>query len=139
MWPPWPPATMTRDIDRDLFSLKHCTNGTEGWDRRTVVASRPCLEGPRMDQNTVYKTHPEVVSTQTGDELVLLSFKTDTYYGLNPVGLRIWELLGEGASVNTLCATLGAEYDVSEEVLRRDILTVMSDLDAQSLIVAQEA
>nr|WP_255564555.1 PqqD family protein [Mameliella sp. CS4] len=48
-------------------------------------------------------------------------------------------MLGDGASVNTLCATLGAEYDVSEEVLRRDILAVMPDLDAQSLIVAQEA
>lgn len=92
-----------------------------------------------MDHNTLYKTHPDVVSTATGDELVLLSFKTDTYYGLNPVGARMWELLGEGASVETLCATLMAEYNVPEEVLRRDVVAVMADLDVQSLIVAQES
>lgn len=91
-----------------------------------------------MDEQTLYTTRPDVVSTQTGDELVLLSFETETYYGLNPVGARIWELLGQGASVETLCATLLAEYSVPEEVLRRDIVAVMTDLDAQSLIVAQE-
>ncbi|WP_165775190.1 PqqD family protein [Mameliella alba] len=91
-----------------------------------------------MNDNTLYKTHSEVVSTATGDELVLLSFKTDTYYGLNPVGARMWELLGQGASVDTLCATLIGEYSVSEEVLRNDIRAVMNDLDAQSLIVMQQ-
>ncbi|WP_420326837.1 PqqD family protein [Mameliella sp.] len=91
-----------------------------------------------MDDKTRYETHPEVVSTATGDEIVLLSFRTDTYYGLNPVGARMWDLLGQGASVDTLCATLLGEYDVPEDVLRQDIRAVMSDLDAQSLIVAQE-
>lgn len=91
-----------------------------------------------MDESTLYHTHPDVVSTATGDELVLLSFKTDTYYGLNPVGARMWDLLGQGASVDTLCAILLSEYGVSEEVLRSDVRTVMADLDAQSLIVAQE-
>ncbi|MGP6089482.1 PqqD family protein [Antarctobacter jejuensis] len=90
-----------------------------------------------MDDATPYKTHPDVVSTATGDELVLLSFKTDTYYGLNPVGARMWDLLGQGASVDTLCAALLKEYSVSEEVLRDDVRAVMRDLDAQSLIVAQ--
>lgn len=91
-----------------------------------------------MDNSTFYTTHPEVVSTRTGDELVLLSFTSDTYYGLNPVGARMWELLGQGASMDTLCDTLLAEYSVAEEVLRSDIRTIMQDLDAQSLIVAQQ-
>lgn len=91
-----------------------------------------------MDDQTLYTNRPDVVSTMTGDELVLLSFTTETYYGLNPVGARVWDLLGQGASVDTLCTVLGAEYDVTGDVLRTDVRQVLSDLAAHALIVPQE-
>jgi hypothetical protein len=47
------------------------------------------------------------------DSAVLMSDASNDYYGLNGVGARIWELLGEGSvSLADLCAQLCREFDV---------------------------
>ena len=44
------------------------------------------------------------------------------YYDLDPVGTRIWTLLETARSVAEVCNALVAEYDVTPDVCRRDIL-----------------
>ena len=92
-----------------------------------------------MDDTTLYTADPDVISTTTGDELVLLSLKRETYYGLNAVGARIWELLQQGGSVATLCEVLRGEYPIEEEELRADIRALMQDLAQHSLLVLDPA
>ena len=92
-----------------------------------------------MDDTTLYTADPEVISTTTGDDLVLLSLKMESYYGLNAVGARIWELLQQGGSVATLCEVLRGEYPIEEDELRADIRALMQDLAQNSLLVLDQA
>lgn len=89
-----------------------------------------------MDDSTRYTADADVISTTTGDELVLLSLTTETYYGLNPVGARIWALLQEGNSVDGLTLALTAEFDVEPDMLREDIRAIVQDMLKNSLVVA---
>jgi hypothetical protein len=76
----------------------------------------------------------QVMARQVGDETVILDLAGGTYYGLDPVGARIWQLMGEGKSLGEICDTLLVEYDVTREVLLRDVLELADKLHSQKLI-----
>jgi hypothetical protein len=69
-----------------------------------------------------------------GDETVILDLATGTYFGLDPVGARIWELLGEGMTLAEVCDRMLEEYEVAREELERDTLKLAQDLAAQGLV-----
>jgi hypothetical protein len=76
----------------------------------------------------------QVMARQVGEDTVILDLAGGTYYGLDPVGARIWQLMGEGKSLEEICDTLLVEYDVTREVLLRDVLELTDKLHSQKLI-----
>jgi hypothetical protein len=77
----------------------------------------------------------EVLARPVGDEAVLVHLATGTYYALDPVGARAWQLLERGDTLAEVCATMGAEYEVSSAELERDLLTLVQQLADHALIV----
>jgi hypothetical protein len=65
-------------------------------------------------------------------ETVMFSADQGSYFGLDEVGTRVWELLEEPRSIDDVCATLLEEYDVEADTCRRDVAAVVEQLrDAQ--------
>lgn len=77
---------------------------------------------------------PQVMARLVGDETVILDLASGTYYGLDPVGARIWQLMVEGKALASVCETLLEEFDVSRETLERDVLHLTSELRAKGLV-----
>lgn len=72
---------------------------------------------------------PEHVTTRDlHGELVLLNFDSETYFGLDAVGTRIWSVLSESETVEDGVQTLLGEFDVEEERLRRDVSALLEKL-----------
>lgn len=69
-----------------------------------------------------------------GEEAVLLDLNTETYFTLNSVGVRMWELLTASPSVEQAYESLKAEYDVSAETLRADLDELIEQLRSRQLI-----
>jgi hypothetical protein len=74
-----------------------------------------------------------VVFRQLDDEAVLLDLESGTYFGLNAVGTRVWQLLAEHADLKTVLNTLADEYDADLAELERDLLTLSEELCARGL------
>ena len=70
------------------------------------------------------------------DEMVLLHLASSTYFGLNPLGARIWQLLDtkRSRSLDDICRAVQAEYDVEEADLRGDLARFTQSLSAHGLI-----
>ena len=83
--------------------------------------------------STVTASDP-VVSRQVANEIVLLNMETGAYYGLDPVGARMWELLSQGNTVRQVVDTLTPEYDVEAQQLEYDLLEFLARLGAKGLI-----
>ena len=67
---------------------------------------------------------------------VLFSSESEVYFGVNPVGAIIWELLPSCDTVQQLCATLSQRYsDVGPDRIYRDVMTFLTDLRANGLVV----
>ncbi len=80
------------------------------------------------------KIPEQVLARQVGDETVMLDLANGTYFGLDPVGARIWQLLAEGKSLAEVCELMTGEYEVSHEDIERDVKTLVEELANRGLI-----
>lgn len=78
-----------------------------------------------------------VVSRRVGDEVMILDLESGTYFGLDPVGARVWELMREGRTLAGICEALMGEYAVGREVLERDVRRLAAGLEAEKLVEAR--
>jgi hypothetical protein len=76
----------------------------------------------------------EVLARQVGEETVMLDLAKGAYFGLDPVGARMWQLLAEGRTLAEACDAIVAEYEASRDTIERDLLALVDDLVKQGLI-----
>ena len=75
----------------------------------------------------------DVLFRELDGEAVLLNLKTGTYFGLNPVATRMWQLIAEQHSLARVLETLADEYDADRPVLENDLLELGRQLCASGL------
>ncbi|MEK7435723.1 MAG: PqqD family protein [Pseudomonadota bacterium] len=78
----------------------------------------------------------EVVLRDLAGEAILLDMNTNTYFGLNPVGTRVWHLLAEQQSTETIIPLLLQEFEVEERQLRTDLEKLVQQLLEKKLLIA---
>jgi len=76
----------------------------------------------------------EVLSQEVNGETVLLDLEGESYFGLNEVGTRIWQLLQSEPTVAETLDTLTDEYEVSREQLENDVGDLLDKLADAGLI-----
>jgi hypothetical protein len=74
------------------------------------------------------------VSSEIGDEVAILDLTAGTYYGLDAVGARVWELVQGPKSVGEIRDILLEEYDVEPARCERDLLALLQRLAQEGLI-----
>ncbi len=88
-----------------------------------------------LDQ--LWKPSPDAFSNAVGEETVLLHVKRSAYYGLDPLGTRIWQGLNEGREPKEMCREIAAEHDVPVTQVEDDTRKFLEDLKANDIIVAK--
>ena len=76
----------------------------------------------------------EHVSADLDSESVILSLKNGTYYGLDPLGAHIWELIQEPRQVLEVRDAILSEYDVGAEQCETDLIALLDQLKSEGLI-----
>lgn len=74
---------------------------------------------------------------EVAGESVLLDLETEQYFGLDDVGTRIWQVLGESLSIRAALDVLLDEYEVDEMTLTRDVLALVAELADKGLVVVE--
>lgn len=82
--------------------------------------------------------NPEVVVAQLPDGAVLLDPAGELYFGLNSVGMRVWNLLPPICrSLEELCDALHRQYpDVEPKRIRGDVSALLRNLSSYRLVIA---
>ncbi len=80
--------------------------------------------------------HPAVLFQPVPDGAILLHTEQEIYFGLNAVGVDIWQLLPPACTrIDEACEALAARYpDVPREVLRADLVELLDGLAGQGLV-----
>ena len=85
------------------------------------------------DRSVVVVTKDQV-SCDLAGEAAILNIKSGVYYGLDPVGARIWNLMQKPLEVLEIQNAITDEYDVEPEQCARDLMALLEKLFAEGLI-----
>ena len=67
-------------------------------------------------------------------ESVLLNLETESYFGLDETGTRMWQLVTESPSIDAAYQELLAEFDVEPDLLRANLTELLSRLVDNGLL-----
>lgn len=81
---------------------------------------------------------PGVLHRLLEGESVLLDPASGTYYALNEVGSRVWELAAGEPTLDEVLEALLAEYEVEPARLREDLDSLLDRLVAERLLDVEE-
>lgn len=87
-----------------------------------------------LDPATRAVASAEQVSADVGDEVVILNFRDEVYYGLDAVGAFVWQLLAQPRTVAELCEAVTAEFDVDAATCAADLAALLRQLEARALV-----
>ena len=93
--------------------------------------------GPAMTLCRQVTLSDEVLFRELDGEAVLLDLESQTYFGLDELGTRIWQLLVEHRNTEPVVTTLLAEYEVDRESLERDVEAFVERLRSQGLLIVE--
>ena len=76
----------------------------------------------------------DVLFQEVGGEAVLLNLGSESYFGLNEVGTRIWALISEDSLLQRTYDLLCDEYDADPAQLQLDLLTLVDEMAKAGLV-----
>jgi hypothetical protein len=80
--------------------------------------------------------NPNIIFKALATGAVLYSPQEEVYFGLNPVGVRVWELLPTHQHLDDVCRELCSEYpDAPADVIRADVAELLEELGKLGLVV----
>ena len=77
----------------------------------------------------------QALSQEVNGETVILDLNSESYFGLDEVGTRIWQLLQEHGDVQKTFDTMLEEFDVDADTLAEDMRKLLDDLEEKELII----
>jgi len=80
-----------------------------------------------------------VFAQEVDGEMVLLDMNSENYFGLDAVGSSIWQAIeAEDGVLERVLPILLDEYEVEEDVLKRDLLAFVEQLVESGLVQVVE-
>ena len=67
-------------------------------------------------------------------EGIILDMNAGVYYGLDPVGTRLWELIEAHGALRPVFEAACVEFEVDAATLERDLIDLVEDLTAHRLV-----
>lgn len=92
------------------------------------------MSSDTLGVDTVVKAAPDQLSSKLGSESVILNLTSGVYYGLDPVGSRVWELIRESKSIAQIRDQIVSEYDVDPKQCEEDIARLLKQMQAEGLL-----
>jgi len=87
-----------------------------------------------ITKDTVVSRTKEVLASKMDGETIMMSIAGGSYYGMDNIGSRIWELIAEPIRVSDLCDRLMEEFDVEIDQCLADVIAFLNALGENKLI-----
>jgi coenzyme PQQ synthesis protein D (PqqD) len=95
------------------------------------------LPMPELSITDAVRVPEDVIFRELNGEAVVLALDNGTYFGLNAVGMRIWQLCEQHGSLREVWEAMQREFDAPSEELRSDLLAFVNELSFKGLLTRQ--
>ena len=111
-----------------LTLLRECLRSTK------VPAVMTNADSAMLTLDTRVVRDESQITSELGDESVILSLSDGMYYGLDAIGTRIWGLLDRPRPIREICNLIEQDYDVSAVDCETAVLALVNDLVSRRLV-----
>ena len=87
-----------------------------------------------MTLDRTIRISDDTVFRELAGEAILLQLEAGMYFGLDPVGTRLWQLMAASGKLRDVFETARQEFDVDPVTLERDLLALAAQLADKKLI-----
>lgn len=92
------------------------------------------MSSEQLTLDATIRRSDALLSSNLGVEVVMMDIEEGSYYGLQTVAARIWELTEQPVSVGSLCDRLVAEYQVSAEQCQQEVIGFLCELVERRIV-----
>jgi len=92
-----------------------------------------------MDDSRRLKIPEHVLHQNLQGETILLDLDNGTYFGLDEVGTRFWELVGVHGRFDAALGSILEEYEVERAQLEEDLRSLVEELIERGLLEANDS
>ena len=90
----------------------------------------------KLDQKVTFAD--TVFAQEVDGEMVLLDMESENYFGLDEVGTAIWQAMQEKENLKEVLEVLLEQYEVEEEMLKKDLFDFVGKLVESGLVKVEE-
>ncbi len=87
-----------------------------------------------LNAATTLKASEGQMSCDLAGEAAILNLTTGIYYGLDPIGARVWQMIQQPTTLGSVRDALLQDYEVESEVLEADLKVLLADMMQHGLI-----
>jgi len=92
---------------------------------------------PDLSITDAVRVPEDVIFRELNGEAVILHLDNGTYFGLNSVGMRIWQLCEQHGSLREVWEAMQREFDAPGDALQSDLLAFVNELSSKRLLARQ--
>jgi hypothetical protein len=93
------------------------------------------MSGQTLDQSATIVASSEQVSCELAEEVVILNLRNGEYYGLNEVGAKIWNLIQEPRTLDSVVENIMRDYpEVDSEQCAADVREIVEQFIEADLV-----
>ncbi|GAA4078435.1 PqqD family protein [Nocardioides kongjuensis] len=90
----------------------------------------------RRDRPERWVRDPGLHAVEMGEEFVMMGVDQGEYYAVKGVAASLWRHLAEPRDLTELCALVAAEYDITAEMCRDDVVAFLEQLRSKRMVRA---
>lgn len=86
-----------------------------------------------------YGRNKQIIDGELDNNQVMMHMDKGKYFGLNPVGKRIWELIEQPKNFQEINAVLLSEFEVTEEQCAEEVRAFLQKAVKFDIVITSEA
>jgi len=99
------------------------------------LACVPAFQG--VNDSTRLTMPADIVWRRFGEGMVVVKASDGLCYRLDPVGMRIWELVAKRVTLRIIVDRIASEYEAPRKQIERDVVALLADLAANQLLTVE--
>ena len=103
-----------------------------------MVVSKKKTNKQEISRESIIKQVDDIVASEIDGETVMMSIENGGYYGLDPIGSSVWELIETPIKVADLIDILLKKYDVDVETCEKDVLKFLNEINGENILVLEK-
>ncbi len=88
----------------------------------------------KLDEKTIVSKGKYHVESTADDEIILMHVDSGGFFSLGSTSRRIWQLLEQPRTIDSLCECLIREFDVPRDQCLADVVQLVTKLKDRDLI-----